>query len=163
MKSLILLGAVAAALVALTASASSAPAAKQAKEAKEACSFASLPRASTVREQSLYGRIKSLARKGARFELRFDPAWLLTGYTASRAAREDTGSGEVPNDSYTRDETHKLLAYLVPANAKVTILTHGTCSTHVTMARLARAVPTAGFWIQVRNDVVTSIDQQYHP
>jgi hypothetical protein len=163
MKPLILLVAVAAALAALTASASSAPAAKQAKQAKQACSFASLPRASTVREQSLYGRIKSLTRKGARFELRFDPAWLLTGYTASRAAREDTGSGDVPNDNYTRDETHKLLAYLVPASAKVTILTHGTCSTHVTMARLARAVPTAGFWIQVRNDVVTSIDQQYHP
>jgi hypothetical protein len=157
MKPLILLVAVAAALAALTASASPAPA------AKNACSFASLPRASAVREQSLYGRIKFLVRRGSRYELRFDPAWLLTGYTASRAAREDTGSGDVPNDNYTRDETHKLLAYLVPASAKVTILTHGTCSTHVTMARLARAVPTAGFWIQVRNDVVTSIDQQYHP
>jgi hypothetical protein len=109
------------------------------------------------------GRIKFLVRRGSRYELRFDPAWLLTGYTASRAAREDTGSGDVPNDNYTRDETHKLLAYLVPATTKVTILTHGTCSTHVTMARLARAVPTAGFWIQIRNDVVTSIDQQYHP
>jgi hypothetical protein len=157
MKPLILVVAVAAALAALTASASPAPA------AQKACSFASLPRASAVREQSLYGRIKSLSRKGARFELRFDPALLLTGYTASRAAREDTGSGEVPNDSYTRDETHKLLAYLVPASAKVTILTHGTCSTHVTMARLARTATTAGFWIQIRNDVVTSIDQQYHP
>jgi hypothetical protein len=160
MKPLILFVAVAAALAALTASASSAPAARQ---AKQACSFASLPRASAVREQSLYGRIKSLTRKGARFELRFDPALLLTGYTASRAAREDTGSGDVPNDNYTRDETHKLLAYLVPATTKVTILTHGTCSTHVTMARLARTVSTAGFWIKIRNDVVTSIDQQYHP
>lgn len=164
MKSLVILTGVAASLAALTtvaalatASASSAPA------AKDACTFASLPRASAVREQNLYGRIKSLVRKGHHFELRLDPAWLLTGSTASRAAKEDTGSSDVPNDNYTRDETHRLLTYQVPATAHVTVLTHGTCSTRITVARLARLAPSAGFWVHARSDTVNSIDQQYHP
>jgi len=71
--------------------------------------------------------------------LRFDPAWLLSGLTATRASLEDTGSGEVPNDTYTRDERHKLLTFLVPASARATVLTHATCSTRITVARLARS------------------------
>ncbi len=131
--------------------------------ARAPCSFASLPPAARAGEQSLYGHIKSLRRSGSRFVLRFDPAWLLTGLTATRAALEDTGSGDVPNDVYTRDESHRLLTYLVPAGARATVLTHGTCSTATTVARLARSVPPAGFWIRLRNDSVRSIDQQYHP
>ena len=96
--------------------------------------------------------------------LRFDPAWLLSGVTASRAALEDTGSGDVPNDTYTRDETHKLLTLLVPAGAHVTLLTHSTCSTRTTVAKLAKsATPRRRFWIQVRIDTVRSVDEQYHP
>jgi hypothetical protein len=152
--------AVAAAVVAAIAAAShpaSAPAAKR------TCTFATLPRAASAGQQSLYGHIKSLVRKGQRFELRFDPAWLLTGSTAARAKLEDTGSSDVPNDTYTRDESHKLLTYRVPSSALVTVLRHTTCSTRVTVARLARSVPSAGFWISVRNDTARSIDQQYHP
>ena len=63
---------------------------------------------------ALYGHIKKLARKGARFELGFDPAWLTSGITASRAKLRDTGSSEVPNDSYTVDEGHRLLTYRCP-------------------------------------------------
>ena len=164
MKSLVILGGVAASLAAVTAVAALATASASSTPAgTAACTFASLPRASAVGEQNLYGHIKSLARKGHRFELRFDPAWLLTGFTASRAAKEDTGSSDVPNDNYTRDETHRLLTYWVPANAHVTVLTHGTCSTRVTVARLARTMPSAGFWIRAHSDTLKSIDQQYHP
>lgn len=164
MKWFVILTAVAGSLAALTTVAALATAsASSAPTAKGACTFASLPRASAVGEQNLYGRIKSLVRKGHRFELRLDPAWLLTGSTASRAAKEDTGSSDVPNDNYTRDESHRLLTYRVPANAHVTVLTHGTCSSRVTVARLARALPSAGFWIRARSDTVNSIDQQYHP
>lgn len=127
------------------------------------CTFASLPPAASVGEQTLYGHIKSLTREGDRFVMRFDPAWLLSGETASRAALEDTGSSDVPNDTYTRDESHRLLTYLVPATADVTILTNATCSTPTTVAELAKSVPPAGFWIRVRMDTVRSLDQQYHP
>jgi len=41
------------------------------------------------REIVFYGHIKSLIRKGSRFELTFDPAWLLLGVTAERAAVQD--------------------------------------------------------------------------
>src|ERR1044072_8062487 len=120
---------------------------------KRSCTFARLPRATPAGQQSLYGHISSLTRKGDHYVLRFDPAWLLSGVTASRAALEDTGSGDVPNDTYTRDETHKLLSFLVPANARVTVLTHVTCSTRITVAKLAKsASPRRRFWIQVRID-----------
>jgi hypothetical protein len=163
MKPLAILTAVAAALIALTASVLAPAPASSAPAAKRACTFASLPRAGAVGEQNLYGHIKSVVRKGRRFELRFDPAWFLTGSTAARAAQEDTGSSDVPNDSYTRDETHRLLTFRVPASARVTVLKHATCSTRVTVARLAKSVPPAGFWIRARSDTVNSIDQQYHP
>ena len=67
---------------------------------------------------ALYGHIKSLTRKGDQFELRFDPAWFLSGVTASRAKLEDTGSSDVPNDNYVVEEGHRLLTYLVPATAE---------------------------------------------
>ena len=163
---LVILTAVAILVAAVSASSrlSAAPASSPA--VTKSCGFASLPRAASVGEQTLYGHIKSLRRKGSRFELRFDPAWLLTGTTAQRAAVADgvLKPGEpVANDSYTRDETHHLLTYLVPATAHVTVLTHATCSTRTTVAKLAKSVPPAGFWIRVRIDTVGSLDQQYHP
>ena len=100
---------------------------------------------------------------GDGFELRFDPALHLTGSTATQAALEDTGSADVPNDVYVRDESHRLLTYRVPAGADATILTQGTCSTSTSVAQLAASVPSAGFWILVDGDTVRSVDQQYHP
>jgi hypothetical protein len=62
------------------------------------------------------------------------------------------------------DGMHKLLTFLVPASARVTVLTHATCSTRTTVARLASSTtPRRRFWIQVRIDSVRSIDEQYHP
>jgi hypothetical protein len=122
-----------------------------------------LPRAAPAGEFTLFGHIKSLKRKGAGFELRFDPATWLTGVTAARAALEDTGSSDVPNDYYIRDSDHRLLTYKVLATTPVTILARGTCTTRTTPAKLARSVPPAGFWIRVRGDTVRSLDQQYQP
>jgi hypothetical protein len=127
------------------------------------CRMAQLPPATATGSVALYGHIKSLRRKGGRFELRFDPALLLTGATASRAALEDTGSADVPNDSYTADESHRAYTFLVPATARVTHLTNSTCSTRTTVAKLAKAVSPAGFWLRVRGDTVRSLDQQYQP
>jgi hypothetical protein len=164
MKSLLIMLATGAALVAMVsaASATSRPAAIPA--AKQSCTFATLPRATPAGQQSLYGHISSITRKGNHYVLRFDPALLLSGLTASRAALDDTGSGDVPNDTYTRDETHKLLTVLVPAGANVTVLAHATCSTQSTVAKLAKSTtPRRRFWIRVRIDTVRSIDEQYHP
>ena len=125
-----------------------------------------LPPAAPVGQQVLFGHIKSLRRTGLRFRMRFDPAWFTSGVTANTAAAEDgaVSPGQpVPNDNYVRDETHRLLTYLVPAGARVTVLTRGTCTTRTTVAKLARSLPPAGFWIRVRIDTVRSIDQQYHP
>jgi hypothetical protein len=127
-----------------------------------------------------YGHIRSLVRRGGRFVLRFDPAFWLTGTTATRAAIEDKviQPGEiVPNDHYIRDESKKLLTYVVPANARVTILTHGPKSTRITSAELAAIVQgrnprrralfdrgnNLGYWIGVVGNRVTWLDQQYQP
>jgi hypothetical protein len=122
-----------------------------------------LPPAAAAGEFTMYGHIKSLTHNGARFVLRFDPALWLTGVTASQASFEDTGSRDVANDYYVVDEGHRLLTFRVPANAHVTVLRHGTCTTQTTVAKLARSIPPDGFWIRVRIDTVRSLDQQYRP
>ena len=127
-------------------------------------------------ESVLFGHIKSLTRKGSGYVLRFDPALLLTGETANVAAAEDGAvpPGEpVPNDNYVVDEGHRLFTYLVPANAKVTVLTKSPEGTPITVAELAEIVAghhkplwesiETGFWLRARIDTVRSIDQQYHP
>jgi hypothetical protein len=164
MKSSLIILATAVAVIAMVSSASATSRHAAAPAAKQSCSFATLPRATPAGQQSLYGHISSLSPRGNHYVLRFDPAWLLSGVTASRASLEDTGSGDVPNDTYTRDETHKLLTFLVPAGAHVTVLTHATCSTRTTVAKLAKSTtPRRRFWIRVRIDTVRSIDEQYHP
>ena len=151
------------AILAAAVSASSRMPASAATAAKPCSPLVRLPRSTPAGQVSLYGRIASLKRHGRGFELRFDPALLLSGVTASRAALADTGSSDVANDTYTLDESHRLLTFLVPATASVTVLEHSTCTTRTTVARLARSIPVAAFWIRVRIDTVRSLDQQYHP
>ena len=133
------------------------------------------------RDQVLFGHVKSLAPKGDHFELQFDPAWFTSGLTASRAQLQDTGYGDVANDSYIVDEGHRLLTYIVPANAHITVLTSkgrpdsgGFPSTSVTPSQLAELLAgkepvklfeglDTGFWMHVHVDTVCSLQQQYHP
>ena len=137
-----------------------------------------LPPAAPAGQQVLYGHIRSLSRAGARIELRFDPAWFTSGLTASTAKREDTGSGDVPNDNYAVEEGHRSLTYVMPASARVTVLTNsrakGLAATPITVAELLRIVNggphrrlferlDSGVWIRVRNDSIKELDQQYKP
>jgi hypothetical protein len=147
--------------------------------AQQRASFLVLPPAAAAGQQVLYGHIKSLGLKGGHLELRFDPAFLLSGLTATRAKLEDTGSGEVPNDTYTPDESHKLLTYLMSPTARVTVLvnegTKGISSTVIPVSELVRIVQgkpnhhklyeplDSGIWIRVRIGTVRELDQQYKP
>jgi hypothetical protein len=125
-----------------------------------------------------YGHVRSLVRKGGRYELRLDPAFWLGGATASHAAVEDgvIRPGEaVPNDYYIRDEGRRQLTYLVPTTARVTIVTSGPRSTAITVPELAQILKgrnpnnrqifgrSLGFWVRVATDTVRSLDQQYQP
>jgi hypothetical protein len=132
-------------------------------------------------ELTQFGYIKTLSRKGGGYVLRFDPALLLTGVTANTAAAEDGAvppGQPVPNDNYRLNEGHRLLTYLVPANAHVTVLTNNgqgaLGETPITVAELVRIVnggkhrrlfePLAtGVWLRVHGDTVRSLDQQYQP
>ena len=130
-------------------------------------------------ERVEFGYVKSLERKGTGYELRFDPAWFLSGETANVAAAEDgvVKPGEpVPNDNYVVDEGHRLLTYEVPADAKVTVLRDSPTGKPITVAQLADLVAgrsplprglfeplTTGFWIDVDIDTVCALDQQYRP
>jgi hypothetical protein len=154
---------------------SAAPASAAAASPQSA--FPLLPPAAPAGQMNFYGHVKALTRKGGRFEMRFDPAWFTSGVTASRAALEDTGSSDVPNDNYVIEEGHRLLTYLVPASARVTVLTNngnGISSTPITVSELGRIVNggkhrklfeplSSGVWIRVRIDTVRSLDQQYQP
>ena len=128
------------------------------------------------REVVEYGYIKSLKRKGETFELRFDPAWLLTGKTANQAALEDTGSSDVPNDNYIVNESTRAYTFFVSPSAHVTVLKEGVNGSPITVDQLAQLANggnpfpkplfepiSTGFWISIRNDTVGSLEQQYHP
>jgi hypothetical protein len=126
----------------------------------------------------MYGHIVAMAPKNGAYEIKFDPAWWLTGVAAERAALEDTGSSDVPNDYSILDEGHRLLTMVVQPDAEVTVLTGAATRASVTPAQLADIVagqppkdvdvfePKAGFWIRVGeqypNPAVT-LDQQYQP
>lgn len=128
-----------------------------------------------------WGHVRSLVRNGRRYELRFDPALWLGGLTAQRAALEDTGSAEVPNDYFVRDEGHRLLTYLVPTTARATVLVNpgggGIRSVRVGISELAQIVKGRnprnrplydrgnhlGYWISAQVDTARSLDQQYQP
>jgi hypothetical protein len=128
------------------------------------------------KQQVLYGHVKSVTRVGNRFELRFDPAWWLTGVAAEHAC----GCKPVPNDSVVIDETHRLLTFAVRKDARVTVLVRGAKgpTATISVAELAQIVqgknpqhrqllePRAGFWIRVLQTYpspVVSLDQQYQP
>ena len=87
-----------------------------------------------------FGYVKSRTPMAGGDELRFDPAWMLTGITAKVAKKEDTGSSEVPNDYYVLNEGPRLLTYLVPADARITVLAKGVSGTRITVAQLAQLV-----------------------
>lgn len=129
----------------------------------------------------IFGHIGSLDAQDDRFELRFDPAWFTSGETANRAAAED-GTVEpgqpVPNDNYVVDEGHRLLTFVVPADAAVTVLTRGgpgpLGETPITVSELERIVNggkhrplfeplDSGVWIRTHVDTACSLDQQYRP
>lgn len=129
-----------------------------------------------VKEQVLYGHVKSVTRSGNRFQLHFDPAWWLTGVAAEHAC----GCKPVANDYYVVDESHRLLTFAVRKDAKVTVLVRGAkvSTATISMAELAQIVkgknpqhrrllePKAGFWIRVLQTYpspVFALDQQYQP
>jgi hypothetical protein len=127
-------------------------------------------------ESVQFGYLKSLEKKGSDYELRFDPAFFLSGETANAAAAED-GAVEpgqpVPNDYYVVDEGHRLLTYRVPTDAKLTVVALGPKNIPTTVEALAKMVAgeqtapwmpiSSGFWLRARIDTVVSLDQQYRP
>lgn len=139
-----------------------------------------LPRATPAGQTTFYGHIASLDRRGGRWVLKFDPAFVLFGFAAEEAALEDTGSRDVPNDSYTLEEGHRLLTFVVSPTAPVTVLTKGLGSATISVAELSQVLKGKnprqrplfgrpkgfGFWIRVSSkypNPVVSLDQQYHP
>jgi hypothetical protein len=126
-----------------------------------------------------FGFIRSLRGTGKHYRMRFDPAWFLSGVTANAAAAEDglVRPGEpVPNDNYVVNESRRTFAYIVPPDARVTVLKTGVESSPITVAQLAQLVAgenpfdrplyeglDTGFWITIHIDTVRSLDQQYHP
>ena len=141
---------------------------------------------SATGDQRLYGLVKSLERKGDHYELRFDPAFFLSGVTANVAQAEDqqtpcqpSACPPVANDNYVVDEGDRLLTYLVPAGVQGTVLTRTGSSggpfpaTTITIAQLAEIIAgqsslklfeplLSGVWILVHGERST-FAQQYRP
>jgi hypothetical protein len=139
-----------------------------------------LPPTAPAGQEVLFGHITSLVRKGGRFEMRFDPAWLLHGTAAEQAALQDTGSKDVPNDYYIVEAGHRLFTYTVTSRARVNVLDKGLSTITIPVSELAqirggknpqhRALfdrgNHLGFWIRVGTkypNPVLELDQQYQP
>jgi hypothetical protein len=165
------------AVLATIASASQRP---LAAGASTSSSLVRLPRTTRAGEQTSWGHIKSITRKAGSWEMKFDPALLLFGSAAEQASFEDTGSRDVPNDSYVVEEGHRLYTYVVPSTAPVTILTAGLKTTEITVSEFAQILQGRnpkrrplfgrpkdfGFWIRVGTkypNPILSLDEQYHP
>ncbi len=128
-----------------------------------------------------FGHARSLKRVSGRYEMRFDPALILSGETANKAAEADGAvePGEpVPNDNYVVDESPRAYTYLVADDAKVTLLVRSSPEkwgpTPVTVAQLARVVDgtsdldlfeplDTGVWITIDVDTIRSVYHQYKP
>jgi hypothetical protein len=126
-----------------------------------------------------FGYVKAMTSHGATYRIRFDPALMLSGETASVAAAED-GAVEpgqpVPNDYYRVNEGSRLYTYIVPKDARVTVLRDGVEGMEIGVDELAQLVNgedpfgealfepiTTGFWMRAHIDTVRSLDQQYLP
>jgi hypothetical protein len=128
-----------------------------------------------------FGHIRAVKPVGGHFEMTFDPALMLMGETANRAAQEDgvVGVGEpVPNDNYVVDESPRTYSYIVADDARVTLLVRTTpqkwAPTKESVAELVKVVAgtsalnlyeplDSGTWITVDVDTVRAIYQQYRP
>ncbi len=129
-----------------------------------------------------FGYVRTMSRDGARWIARIDPTLVLTGVTATTAGVEDgyVRPGEpVPNDYYERNESTRPLTYVVPASARITVITNpgtGPRSTLVPVSEFAQIVkgrnpakrpglwgPWSGFWIRVQADRALALDQAYKP
>lgn len=120
-----------------------------------------LPPAAPAGQTTLYGHIKTMTRRGGHYLLGFDPAWFTSGITASRAKKQDTGSGNVPNDNYVVEEGHRVLTYIVPLSARVTVLTNdgsGISPVAIPVPELARIVNGGP-----HRKLFGPLDQQYRP
>ena len=85
----------------------------------------------------------------------------------------------VPNDNYRVEEGQRLLTYLVPSSAHVTVLTRegdpaGFGATAISVPELADLVAgkkpvelyeplDSGIWARYRIDTVCALEQQYQP
>ncbi len=143
------------------------------------------PAPSATGDQRLYGRIVSLTLRDGHYELRFDPALLVSGVTANVVQAEDMGTvcrpsacPPVANDNQTVDEGHRALVFLLPTTVRGTVLlkggTNGFLGHPVTVAQLAQLVAgtsslqlyeplSTGVWLLVHSDTVRTFAQQYKP
>jgi hypothetical protein len=148
---------------------------------------AAKPAPAGTADQQLYGQIRSLKQTDGHYELRFDPAWFLSGVSANVAQAEDSGMHCAPtacppvaNDNYIVDEGHRALTFIVPTGVHGTVLVkNGTAgspfpATAIGAGQLAQVVAgksalklfeplSSGVWIVTRNGIVRGFAQQYRP
>jgi hypothetical protein len=130
-----------------------------------------------------FGYIKSLALKGATYELKLNPAFFLTGSTADAAA---VAAGVIKPGQHIDDDyfivkvpARTILTYQVPPGAHVSVFSNLSKPMSVSVRQLTQILNGTsplksklidpgpkfflGYWLSVRNDRVFSLDQQFQP
>jgi hypothetical protein len=136
-------------------------------------------------DETFYGRVVSASAAPGGYYVRFDPAWWLSGVSASVAlahAQHRTCATPackeipVPDDYYVLDEGRQTLTFFLPRTAHGTVLSRplrfpGARITADRLVRLLREGPRAnlfeplesGLWLRTRGGTVESFAQQYRP
>jgi len=93
----------------------------------------------------------------------FDLAYFLTGAEAQAAAAKKGQS--VENDYYIVNDNPKLVTLIAHGDTKVRVLTDGSSALHASnVADFAvERHKTAGFWVTIKNGIVTDIEEQFQP
>ena len=133
--------------------------------------------------QTQFGYLTSLTPKGAAYQLKITPAFFLVDSAADAAA---VAAGvikpgqTVPDDYFIVRVPGKLvLTYKVPVATPVTVLTVNSRSMRITVKQLAAILKgtsplkpklmdrgpkfVLGYWLRLKADTVSSIDQQFQP
>ena len=98
--------------------------------------------------------------------LTFDLIQFLTGSAARDAYQKDTGESDgPPNDYYIVNENKRLRTMPVSSDAAAKVLTEGTPDTHSVTWQQFTSQPRDGklFWLTVRGQTITGIEEQYVP
>ena len=132
-------------------------------------SQASASRAPELQDGRQFGLIESIELQTSPGTIVFDPADLLTGEEANRAAAAHGDEVPVANDSYKVNDDPTVHTLALSSDVEIRLINWDQCCDTVTAdpegfkASFRGSDNYWGFWVTLEDGVVVKIEEQYHP